>query len=189
MRRPAPSTATRTFPALAVAGGLVLFAASPALAGADRVRAEGPLIRYGADPQIPAGAWARVQAVYDAAGSTVVTLHVRGLQPHHAYGAHAHQLACSQTDPLAAKGHYQHVPAPVGTPASDPAYANPLNEIWLDVVTDEDGNGSAQTRVPWQFSPDRRAGSVMLHAERTHDGTDGPAGTAGARLACLTVDF
>jgi Cu-Zn family superoxide dismutase len=189
MRRPARSTATRTLPALAVAGGLVLFAASPALAGADRVREEGPLIRYGDDSQIPPGAWARVQAVYDAAGSTVVTLHVRGLLPHHAYGAHAHQLACSPTDPLATKGHYQHVPFPVGSSATDPTFANPTNEMWLDVVTDAHGDGSAQTRVPWQFSPERRAGSVMLHAERTHDGTDGPAGTAGARLACLTVDF
>ncbi len=48
----------------------------------------------------------------------------------------------------------------------------------------------AQTKVPWQFSPERRAGSVIIHAEHTHTGgLDGTAGTAGARLACLTVGF
>jgi Cu-Zn family superoxide dismutase len=175
----------------AVASGLVVFAASPSLAGADRVRTEGELIRYGVVPQVPAGAEARVQAVYNAAGDSIVTLHVWGMEPNHAYGAHAHRSACSTTDPLAAGGHFQNYPYPPDSSSPvDPMFANPTNEIWLDLVTDEDGNGVAQTKVPWQFSPDRRAGSVMIHAEHTHTGVDGrPAGTAGPRLACLTVGF
>lgn len=180
---------TRHLAVATIATGLLVFAASPSLAGADRVRAEGPLIRYGTGELVPAGATARVQAVYNAAGDTIVTLHVRGLLPNHEYGAHAHKLACGATDPLAAGGHFQNVEPPAGTSPSLALYANPGNEIWLDLTTDEDGNGVAQTKVAWQFSPGRRAGSVMIHAEHTHDGTTGPAGTAGARLACLTVAF
>jgi Cu-Zn family superoxide dismutase len=180
---------TRHLAVATIASGLVLFAASPSLAGADRIRSEGELVRYGATSDIPAGARARVQAVYDAAGDTIVTLHVWGLAPDHQYGAHAHKLACGPTDANAAGGHFQNIPFPAGSTASDPAYANPTNEIWLDLTTDEYGNGVAQTKVPWQFSPTRRAGSVMIHSEHTHDGSDGPAGTAGSRLACLTVGF
>jgi Cu-Zn family superoxide dismutase len=179
---------SRNIAVAAIAGGLVIFAASPSLAGADRVRSEGPLVRYGTGDQIPAGATARVQAVYNAAGDTLVTLHVRGLLPNHEYGAHAHQLACGDTG-AAAGGHYQNVPFPEGSTASDPAFANPTNEIWLDFTTDEEGNSAAQTKVPWQFSPDRRAGSVMIHSEHTHTGQDGPAGSAGPRLGCLSVNF
>ena len=91
---------------------------------------------------------------------------------------------------VAAGGHFQNNPFPPGSSATDPTYANATNEIWLDLVTDERGNGVAQTKVPWQFSPTRRASSVMIHAEHTHTGGPGtPAGTAGARLACLTVGF
>lgn len=182
-------TSTRLVPAAAVATGLVLFAASPSIAGADRVRAEGELIRYGTGAHVPPGARATVQAVYNAAGDTVVTLRVRGLAPNHEYGAHAHVNACHATDPMAAGGHFQHVPFPEGATPVDPRWANPQNEIWLDVTTDDEGNGVARTKVPWQFSPERAAGSVMIHAEHTHTGADGPAGTAGARLACITVDF
>jgi Cu-Zn family superoxide dismutase len=182
---------TRHLAVAAIASGLVVFAASPSLAGADRVRSEGELVRYGAPTDIPDGSRARVQAVYNAAGDTVVTLHVWGLAPNHEYGAHAHQSACGATG-AAAGGHFQNTPFPGGSSATDPLYANPTNEIWLDLTTDADGNGVAQTKVPWQFSPTRRAGSVMIHAEHTHDGSDGTtgtAGTAGSRLACLTVGF
>lgn len=174
---------TRNLSVATVATGLVLFAASPSVAGADRVHAGGELVRYGT--QVPEGATADVRAVYNAAGSTIVTLHVKGMAPNKHYGAHAHTNACDPVDPMAAGGHFQHV---VGG-ATDPAYANPRNEIWLDLTTDEDGNGVAQTKVPWQFSPERAAASVMIHAHHTHTGAEGPAGTAGARLACLTVDF
>lgn len=182
--------ATRHLSVAAIATGLVVFAASPSLAGADRVRSEGELVRYGSE-RVPVGAWARVQAVYNAAGDTIVTLHVRGLKPNEEYGAHAHQNSCHPTDPLAAGGHFQHVPFPEGSSATDPAFANPANEIWLDFTTDEAGNGVAQAKLPWQFSPERAAGSVMIHQSHTHTGFDpgGAAGTAGPRLACLSVDF
>ena len=174
----------RNAAALCVAAGVSLFAASPALAGADHARADGDLVRYSA--AIPVGAHARVNAVYDASGSTVVVLHVSGLAPNTAYGAHAHANPCGLTG-AAAGPHYQHVMDP-HQPSTSPAYANAQNEIWLDFVTDHEGSGTGTAKVDWQFSPDRRPGSVIIHAEQTHTGpTD--SGTAGARLACLTVDF
>jgi Cu-Zn family superoxide dismutase len=161
-----------------------LFLSSPAVAGADRIRSEGPLISYSS--AIPSGATARVQAVYDGSGKTQVTLHVWGLQPNTEYGAHAHVNACGTTG-AAAGPHFQNIPDPV-VPSVNPAYANPRNEIWLDFTTDESGNGVAHTSVPWQFTADRRAHSVIIHAEPTHTGpTD--SGQAGARLACLSVNF
>jgi superoxide dismutase, Cu-Zn family len=176
--------------ALAVTG-LVLpsaIGAGSAHANGARVRAEGAFgVTDGAytyNAAVPAGARARVQAVYTGSGQTVVTLHVWGLLPDRHYGAHAHQNACG---PLAtdAGAHYQHV---VGG-ATDPAFANPDNEIWLDLATDADGNGSAQTVVRWQFAADRRAGSVVIHDRHTTHGVPGSAGTAGPRHGCLSVGF
>lgn len=175
---------TTHVPLAVVTSALALFAASPALAGADRVRSEQPLVSYSAE--VPAGATGRVQAVYSSAGDSVVTLHVRGLRPNTTYGAHAHVNACGLTGG-AAGPHFQHVIDPQ-QPSVDPAYANPRNEIWLDLTTDAEGNGSAQTRVNWQFEPQRRARSVIIHQQHTKTGpTD--SGTAGPRLACLDVDF
>jgi superoxide dismutase, Cu-Zn family len=182
--------AVRHLSIAAIASSLVLFAASPSLAGTDRVRADGPTFVYNPD-HVPATATARVQAVYNAAGDTIVTLQVRGMKPNHHFGAHAHVGECG-TNPLAAGGHFQNVPNPSTDPADagDLAYANPSNEIWLDFETDEDGNAVAQTRVGWQFSPERAAKSVIIHERHTSTGHgDGTAGTAGGRMACISVPF
>jgi Cu-Zn family superoxide dismutase len=132
---------------------------------------------------VPAGARAQVQAVATADGRTIVVLHVYGLVPDRDYGAHAHKFACG---PLAtdAGGHFQYVPGG----ATDPAFANAQNEIWLDLHTDSEGDGSSMTIVDWQFPADRRAHSVVLHDHHT-DTEEGTAGTAGPRYGCLTVDF
>ncbi|MBA2446158.1 MAG: superoxide dismutase family protein [Nocardioidaceae bacterium] len=170
---------------VAIASAIGLFAASPAIAGADRIRAEGELIRYDT-AAVPEGARARVQAVYTSAGDSIVTLHVWDLRPNTDYGAHAHVNPCGTTG-LDAGSHFQNDIDSV-QPSTNPAYANPANEIWLDLTTGGDGNGVAQTKVPWQFSPARRANSVVIHVEHTHTGqTD--SGVAGARLACVTVGF
>jgi Cu-Zn family superoxide dismutase len=169
----------------AAVAATALFAASPAIAGTDRIRDEGELVRYNTST-VPEGARARVSAVYTAAGDSIVTLHVWGMAPNTPYGAHAHVNPCGSSG-LDAGPHFQNVLDSV-TPSTDPVYANPTNEIWLDLTTDADGNGVAQTKVPWQFSPTRRAMSVIIHVEHTHTGpTD--SGVAGARLACLTVGF
>lgn len=183
MRRPAHRPPLTALAAAATA--TALFVASPAIAGADRIRTQGDLTRYGS--AVPEGARARVAAVYTPAGDSIVTLHVWGMRPNTDYGAHAHVNPCGATGGAAGPHFQNEVPAP-GTPSTDPAYANPTNEIWLDLTTDAEGNGVAQTKVPWQFSPTRRAQSAIIHVEHTHTGpTD--SGVAGTRLACLTVGF
>lgn len=126
-----------------------------------------------------------VVAEYAYDGSTSVTLNVRGLMPNRVYGAHAHAMPCGPKGDDAGP-HFQHRPDPV-RPSVDPNYANPQNEIWLDFKTDEHGNATTATTVPWVFGNDRAA-SVVVHAEATQT-APGKAGTAGARLACVSVGF
>ncbi len=118
-------------------------------------------------------------------GGTRVELTVDGLAPNRTYGVHAHVNPCGETGD-AAGPHFQNVQDPV-SPSVDPAYANPRNEIWLDVRTDADGAGSATTKVPFDFAG-RAPASVVLHETPTSIAA-GEAGTAGGRLACLTVPF
>ena len=182
--------ASRPLAIAAVTTGVVLFAASPSIAGADSVRSEEQMIPMApVSDLLPQDASARVHAVYNAAGDTFVTLHVRGMKPGHTYGAHAHTGPCGLGGTQAGP-HFQQVPFPAGSSATDPAYANPGNEIWLDVTTNSAGNGSTMAQLPWQFSPERAPKSVIIHEKRTATGgPDGPAGTAGARLACVDVGF
>ena len=134
---------------------------------------------------VPVGAQGSVASTATD-GTTTVTLDVRGLQAGRTYGAHAHIQACGAAGADAGP-HFQNDPDPV-QPGVDPAYANPRNEIRLDLTTDGSGAGSASTTVPWEFTGDRRARSVVIHAMPT--ATDaGHPGTAGARAACITVAF
>jgi len=173
-----------TIAALSVSAAVVP-AQGPANAAADRIRQEGPLVRYDTT-LVPQGATARVQAVQTSANSTMVTLHVSGLSPNRDYGAHVHTSPCGATG-AAAGPHYQNlVPIPPQTP-TDPAYGNADNEVWLDFTTDSKGKASAHSLVRWQPRPGG-AGSVVLHERHTSTAA-GSAGTAGARVACLTVPF
>ncbi|GAB3003593.1 superoxide dismutase [Saccharothrix stipae] len=123
-------------------------------------------------------------------GTTTVRLSADLLQPDRGYAAHAH------TDPCGRKGtdagpHYQHEVDPAATPerpSVDPAYANPRNEIWLDLTTDGRGSGTAETTVPFAFG-DRAPSSIVLHEHPTTETRQGRAGSAGARIACFTAPF
>ncbi len=114
-----------------------------------------------------------------------IELTASGLQPNRAYGAHAHVRECGDTGD-AAGPHFQNEQDPV-SPSVDPKYANVNNEIWLDFTTDEQGSGSAIAQVPFEFG-DRAPASVVLHEETTAT-FPGSAGEAGARIACLNVEF
>jgi len=166
--------------------------------------AEGEVIRYlGGAEVLPVGAWARVRAIETSSGKTVVTLKVRGLAVNSTYGAHAHYKPCGGTG-SAAGAHYQNfvdpavlIAAAATTPPRDPEtiastdalYANPANEVWLDLTTNDEGNGSAQTVVDWQFrGSDPVLRSVIIHRDFTNP-VDGSAGVAGPRLGCISVPF
>ncbi|MFJ8960542.1 superoxide dismutase [Lentzea sp. NPDC102401] len=137
------------------------------------------------DAKVPAGARVTAVGVPTVRGGTTVLLVLSGLQPHRTYGAHVHVKKCGAA-PADSGPHFQNVADPV-QPSVDPAYANPRNEIWLDVHTDGNGFAHTESSVDWQFT-ERRAQSVVLHNEHTHT-KPGEAGTAGPRLACVNVEF
>ncbi|MGO1049388.1 superoxide dismutase [Crossiella sp. CA198] len=134
---------------------------------------------------VPAGAAATVTAGA-AGGGTTVTLAVTGLRPNRKYGSHVHTKVCGPK-PLDSGPHYQDKLDPV-QPSVDPAFANPKNEVWLDLETDASGAGKASATVAWKWRPNE-ANSVVLHIDHTNHHDPGKAGTAGERLACLTTPF
>lgn len=145
--------------------------------------------------QVPVGARIVVRAVKIAHRKTLIRLRVRGLLPGETYGAHVHYLACGATG-AAAGAHYQNVPdlAAGGSEtvsSTNPAYANPANEVWLDFVTNARGKGRAYAVVDWRFRPTApgTTRSVILHIDPTSTGGTVPPGNAGARLACLNASF
>jgi Cu-Zn family superoxide dismutase len=137
----------------------------------------------------PEGAQLSVEAG-ESDGFTDVRLEVTGLLPDRGYAAHVHERPCGSTG-AAAGPHYQHEVDPAATPeqpSTDPAFANPRNEIWLDLRTDGDGYAEVTAGVPFVFSG-RAPASVVIHQSEATATGPGEAGSAGARVACLNVPF
>ncbi|WP_285733144.1 superoxide dismutase family protein [Nocardiopsis sp. ATB16-24] len=137
---------------------------------------------------VPEGATSDVQ-VREQDGQTSVRFTGTGLEADRDFGAHVHTRPCGE-DPADAGPHYQNEVDPAATedePSTDPEYANPENEVWLDFTTDESGNAVSEATVDWEFR-EGEARSLVLHEHHTNTG-EGEAGTAGDRLACVSVDF
>lgn len=149
-------------------------------------RAGSTAITY--DPAVvPPGATAQV-AIATTPAFMTVRLTGAGLIPRRAYGAHLHTRPCTGV-PAEAGSHYQHEPDPAAVaspPSVDPAYANPRNEVWLDFTADATGAVAAASEVRWSFRPGEAARSLIIHAQQTKTAA-GVAGTAGPRVACLTL--
>ncbi|WP_203217404.1 superoxide dismutase family protein [Nocardia arthritidis] len=133
----------------------------------------------------PAGSRARIEIDNDGQ-TTTATFTVSGLLPNRVYGTHAHTKACG-AKPADSGFHYQNVEDPnaKGKMSTDARYANPQNELWLDFTTDESGSATQVSNVDWVFR-DGEPGSIVVHEKKT-DTTDGKAGMAGARVACLSI--
>ncbi len=119
---------------------------------------------------------------------TVTMVVVSGLLPNRSYAVHAHTNACGATGEDAGP-HYQNRIDPAArpeAPSTNPEYANPRNEIWLDVRTQADGSSTSHTTVPFTFT-DRTPGSIVVHEAMTTATAPGQAGEAGTRIACLTL--
>ncbi|WP_219414706.1 superoxide dismutase family protein [Pseudonocardia nigra] len=142
------------------------------------------------DPALaPVGARLSVEAE-ESDGSTEVELEVDGLLPDRGYAVHAHARPCGPTG-QAAGPHYQNEVDPAATPeqaSADPAFANPRNEIWLDLTTDAEGDGEARSEVPFVFT-DRAPASIVVHEAEATATAAGEAGAAGGRVACVDVPF
>ncbi|MFK0254355.1 superoxide dismutase family protein [Streptomyces sp. NPDC090445] len=133
---------------------------------------------------VPVGSRIRVTEQTGDDG-TRIELRLEGVEAGRTFGAHVHRKPCGK-DPAAAGAHYQDAVDPV-QPSVDPVYANPRNEAWLDLATDARGDGRSQTTVGWRIRAGE-AGSVVVHEHATHT-VSGHAGSAGPRLACITVPF
>ncbi|MFI8279672.1 superoxide dismutase family protein [Streptomyces sp. NPDC085929] len=133
---------------------------------------------------VPAGSKVTVTERVDGDG-TRVELRLHGVAASRTFGAHVHRKPCGGK-PNDSGPHYQDAVDPQ-QPSTNPAYANPLNETWLDITTDGHGDGASASTLAWRY----RAGearSVVIHEHATHTGP-GTAGTAGTRLACINVPF
>ena len=136
------------------------------------------------DPAVvPPGATASV-AIAQNTQTMEVRLQAAGLIPRRVYGAHLHTEPCTAT-PDDAGPHYQHQADP-SKPSVDASYANPMNEVWLDFTVDGYGEASSSALLKWAFPAGQSARSLILHAQPTKT-ADGVAGTAGPRVACLTL--
>jgi Cu/Zn superoxide dismutase len=126
-------------------------------------------------------ATARLQLVDRTSGTTAV-LHVRGIDPSVAgrtFGAHLHDGPCATDNPSGALGHYN-----ADTHAGHlPAVVSDRTEVWLDFTVDAAGAGDSSTAVRFPVQPGAR--SIVIHADPTNPAT----GAAGARLACLPVEW
>ena len=137
---------------------------------------------------VPEGATADVQVRVEDE-STFVQFTGTDLEADRDFGAHVHTQPCGD-DPDDSGPHYQHEVDPEAEeddPSTDPDYANPENEVWLDFTTDDSGKAAVDSSVDWEFR-EGEARSLVLHEEHTAT-HEGHAGTAGDRLACVTVDF
>jgi superoxide dismutase, Cu-Zn family len=179
--------------------------AAPAPAGTSaRITMETPVVDLGGSGTLAAPGQASNAVTYDPAsapigsrltvsvipvdGSTVAELNVSGLLPNRGYAAHLHTEPCGPTGD-AAGPHFQNRIDPAATPeqpSTDPEYANPRNEFWLDFRTDATGSGSSRAQVPFVLT-DRVPESLVVHEAMVTATAPGEAGKAGDRLACLTL--
>jgi len=115
---------------------------------------------------------------WDMGGKLKLSLSGAGLPPDRDFGSHLHKLGC---DNGKAGGHYQHTVAPSTEAVSDPMYANPDNEAWLDFKTDSQGKVTIERTVAWLPRPGE-AKAIIFHDKKTDMN-----GKAGDKLACLPL--
>lgn len=126
--------------------------------------------------------------VTEGEDATTFALEVTDFEPDRGYAVHAHVNPCGETGDDAGP-HYQDEVDPAATPdepSADPAYANPENEVWLDLSTDAEGAGEAEAEVPFTLADDAPA-SIVVHEEMKTATGPGDAGMAGDRIACLDM--
>jgi superoxide dismutase, Cu-Zn family len=132
----------------------------------------------GAPNPIPPAANAAAHA-FDIGGQLRIQLAVAGFPADRTFGSHLHRLEC--LDPSKAGGHYQHMPFPEGGMATDPEYANAMNEAWLDFTTDADGEAVSDLTLDW-LPRSGEAKAIIIHDMRS-----GVGGVSGPKLACLPI--
>jgi hypothetical protein len=151
---------------LGLAAALCLAVAVPASAGDGAEVTSGGLVTLpgGAALGYDIGGHAVMRRIPGDGGSTMITVHVTGLDPYTNYPAHVHNAPCAATP--AGGGHYQHA---VGGPV------DAVNEIWPIVASNAAGIGRGFARHANWARPDAMA-VVIHHPENT-----------SIRLACVDL--
>jgi hypothetical protein len=166
---------------VAAAGAATVAIASGALALGGEARGAGQLrdVQVGSHEPFDHATAQVIATVID--GTTTVSLKVQGIEHDAAgtvFGAHVHVGACVVGNGAAAGPHYK----------SDGATPSAANEVWLDFEVQPNGTAESVAEVPFVI-PEGGAASVMIHALPTSTGPVPSAGSAGARWACLPVQF
>ena len=128
-----------------------------------------------AQERVTDGAWAVASATVQD-GQTIVRLNVKDLAGDSigdTFGAHVHVGPCVAAQGGLAGGHFN-----AGGGISDET------EVWLDFTVTGGGTGHATAVVPFEIDPGL-AQSVVIHEFPT----DSITGAAGARMACLPLEF
>lgn len=135
----------------------------------------------------PIGA-AMTATVIPTSEGSMAELTVFGLLPNRAYVAYAYVKSCGATADAAGRRFQNHLDpaASAQAPSTNPKYANPDNEFWLDVRTDVAGTANSHTTVPFALS-DRTPGSFVVHDTALSSTGKGRTEEAGDRIACLTL--
>ncbi|MDH3681651.1 MAG: superoxide dismutase family protein [Acidimicrobiia bacterium] len=164
-----------------IATALVLTAviASPVDAGHRRstpIRGAGEWIDVRLDIEDPTDGARYVVRGRTGSGKTKIRLQVAGIegQRGRTFGVHVHVGPCVEGDGAAAGPHFNITGGDV---------VSPETEIWLGVEIDRRGRGRSRSRVEFEINADI-AKSIVIHEQPT-----APDGAAGARLACLPLQF
>jgi Cu-Zn family superoxide dismutase len=124
--------------------------------------------------------------------STTAEMTVSGLLPNRGYAAHANVNACSPNPAAEGPTYQNRIDPAVNTKAigqqrsTNPEYANPQNEVWLDVRTDGSGSGTSRVTLPFVFT-DRGPGAVVLYDGEQTNTAPGQVGQAGNPIACVSL--
>jgi Cu/Zn superoxide dismutase len=139
---------------------LALAVAVPALADSAEVT-QGEFATYASGFELGYTVSGSAHMTRTAAGTTLVSVQVKGLLPNTAYGVHVHNKACTDAN---GGGHYMHDSA---------GGVNPENEIWPLFTTNAAGIGSGFASHAYRARPE--AQSIVVHAP------------GGARIACADL--
>ncbi|HET9254132.1 MAG TPA: superoxide dismutase [Pseudonocardiaceae bacterium] len=151
--------------------------------------AASPAVTY--NPTLaPVGA--HMKATLNPSGdSTVADLSVSGLAPNRGFSVIAHVNTCGGGPGGEGPRFQKRIdpaidPAKPYVPSTNPEYANPTNEIWLDVRTDSTGSGTSHAEVPFVFT-DRGPGSLVVHDQQQSSPGTAQAASSDDRVACLSL--